>query len=57
MSWIDAAIPGFFGLLLVLRPQFVFLGSRVKPDDGKLKLIRRLGMVLLAIAGLLLVIG
>lgn len=57
MSWIDAAIPGFFGLLLVVRPQFVFLGSKVEPDEAKLRLMRRLGWGLLVIAGIMLFVG
>ena len=56
MSLIDAAIPAFFGLLLLLRPRFVFVGSEVTPDAGKLRLIRRLGSLLLLIAGISLTI-
>jgi hypothetical protein len=51
MSLIDAAIPGLFGLLLLLWPRLVFVGSKVTPDEGRIRLIRRLGGLLLLIAG------
>ena len=57
MSMIDVAIPGIFGLLLVIRPQFVFLGSKVTPDVNKIRLVRRLGGLLLVIAGVFLLIA
>jgi hypothetical protein len=57
MSFIDAAIPAAFGLLLVIWPRLVFFGSRVIPDESKIRLVRRLGGVLLFIAGVFLVIS
>jgi hypothetical protein len=56
MSLIEAVIPAFFGLLLLLWPRFVFVGSKVIPDESKIRLIRRLGGLLLLIAGIFLTI-
>ena len=52
MTYIDVAIPGLIGLLLLLRPQTVFLGSRAVPNAKKLRLLRTLGALLLLIAAL-----
>jgi len=51
VSLIDAAIPAVFGLVLTIWPRLVFVGSKVTPDERKLRLIRRLGSLLLLIAG------
>ena len=56
MSYIDLVIPGLAGLLLLVWPQAMFMGSRVKPDPQKIMLLRGLGMVLLLIAVIYLVI-
>jgi len=52
LSVIDIAIPAVVGLLLVARPRFVFLGSKVTPDAKKIRLMRVFGAVLLVIAAL-----
>ena len=56
MSLIDAIIPGVFGVLLVIWPHSVFIGSKVTPDAKKLKLMRRLGGGLCGIATILFVV-
>lgn len=50
MSFIDVAIPGIIGLVLVLWPQAVFVGSKVSPDPKKIRLLRIVGVVLLVVA-------
>ena len=50
MSYIDVAIPGTIGLILLVWPRFVFLGSRVSPDEKKLLLMRKAGIALVLIA-------
>jgi len=50
MSFIDVAIPGIIGLVLLIWPQSMFVGSRVTPDPKKLRLLRSLGVVLLLVA-------
>ena len=54
MTYIDVAIPGLIGLMLLLRPQAAFLGSRATPDARKLRLLRGLGGILLLVAALYL---
>jgi hypothetical protein len=56
ISYIDVAIPGIFGLWLVVWPESMFYGSRVTPDETKIRRFRRIGLVLLVVAGLLLVL-
>jgi hypothetical protein len=56
MSYIDLVIPGLAGLLLLVWPQSMFMGSRVKPDPKKIRLLRGLGIVLLLVAVIYLVI-
>jgi hypothetical protein len=57
MGWIDVAIPGVIGLLLAVRP-----GSFIKPsgdadrDAARARKFRIGGLVLLAVAGLYLLI-
>ena len=50
MSYIDLVIPGLAGLLLLVWPQAMFMGSRVKPDPKKIRLLRGLGMILMLVA-------
>jgi len=50
MSFLDALIPGVIGLVLVAWPQAMFLGSKVTPAARKLRLLRIVGAVLLAVA-------
>jgi hypothetical protein len=56
MSFIDVAIPGIIGSVLLIWPQLMFVGSRVTPDPKKIRLIRSMGMVLLLVAAIYLVI-
>jgi len=56
MSWIEVAIPAIIGLILSLWPKAMFVGSRVPPTEQKLRLLKRLGMLLLLVAALFLVI-
>jgi len=56
MSFIDVAIPGVLGLLLLAWPQAVFLGSRATPTERKLRLLRYCGGALLAVSLLYLTI-
>lgn len=56
MSFIDVAIPGIIGVVLLLWPQFVFAGSRAIPDPKKVRLLRGAGVVLLFVAMIYLVI-
>jgi uncharacterized iron-regulated membrane protein len=57
MPFVDVAIPGLIGLVLLLWPQSAFLGARVTPDAKKLRLVRTVGAVLLVVAIVYLVIG
>ena len=50
MSYIDVAIPGMIGAMMLIWPRSVFVGSRVSPDENKLRWIRRLGIGLVSIA-------
>jgi len=57
MSLIDALIPGILGLVLLLWPQSVFVGSKATPTPAKLTLMRRVGGLLVAVGAVFLVIG
>jgi hypothetical protein len=50
MSFIDVAIPAIIGLVALVRPQIMFYGSGVTPNEKKIRLIRGAGVVLLAAA-------
>jgi hypothetical protein len=50
VGYIDVAIPGVIGLLLLAWPRSAFLGSQVEPDAKKLRLIRKAGIALVLIA-------
>ena len=52
MEYIDVTIPAIIGLLAILRPQVAFVGSRASPDERRLRLMRRVGVALLAVSGL-----
>ena len=56
MSFIDVAIPGIIGFVLLVWPQSMFAGSRVTPGPKKLRLLRRIGVLLLVVAVIYLVI-
>ncbi|MGC2047461.1 MAG: hypothetical protein WA635_02450 [Gallionella sp.] len=56
MTYIDLVIPGVAGLLLLVWPQAMFMGSRAKPGAKKIRLLRGLGVVLLLVAAIYLVI-
>jgi hypothetical protein len=55
MSFIDAAIPGIMGLVLLIWPQAMFVGARVNPDAKKIRLLRGAGALLLFVAAVYLV--
>lgn len=57
MSLFEAMIPGIVGVLLVLRPDSMFVGSRAQPTEAKIALLRKLGWVLLAISVLFMVLA
>jgi hypothetical protein len=57
MSFVDVAIPGIIGFVLLLWPQSAFLGARITPDAKKLRLVRTVGVVLLLVAIVYLVIS
>ena len=50
MSFIDVAIPAIIGLVALVRPQIMFYGGRVPPNEKTIRLIRGAGVVLLAAA-------
>lgn len=56
MSFIDVAIPGLMGLVLLIWPQSMFVGARVSPDAKKIRLLRGAGVLLLFVSGIYLVI-
>jgi VIT1/CCC1 family predicted Fe2+/Mn2+ transporter len=56
MSFIDVAIPALIGLAALVWPQVMFYGSRVTPDEKKIRLIRGGGVLLLVAAAIYLVI-
>ncbi len=56
MSFIDVAIPGIIGLVLLIWPQAMFAGARVSPDAKKIRLLRGAGGLLIGVAALYLVI-
>lgn len=56
MSFLDAAIPGIIGLVLLIWPQSMFVGARVSPDAKKIRLLRGAGALLLLVATVYLVI-
>ncbi|HJR72934.1 MAG TPA: hypothetical protein VJ806_04770 [Luteimonas sp.] len=56
MSFIDVAIPGIIGLVLLAWPQAVFAGSKVIPDATKIRTLRVIGLVLLAVTAIYLAI-
>ncbi len=56
MSFVDVAIPGIIGLVLLLWPQSMFFGSSAAPNEKKLRLLRYLGALLLLVAFLYLAI-
>jgi hypothetical protein len=50
MSFIDVAIPAIIGLVALIRPQIMFSGSRATPNEKKIRVIRSVGLILLAVA-------
>jgi len=56
MSWIDIAIPGVVGLILMLWPQSMFVGAKVEPDKKRIRLLKKCGVGLLVIAGAFLIV-
>ncbi|HEY0662149.1 MAG TPA: hypothetical protein VGD21_12620 [Lysobacter sp.] len=56
MSFIDVAIPGIVGFVLLVWPQAMFAGSKANPDAGKLRTMRIAGALLLVAAAIYLVV-
>ena len=56
MTFIDIAIPGIIGLVLLLSPQY-FLRNSTSRDQNKIRILKKSGIVLLVVAGLYLVIA
>lgn len=56
MSFINVAIPGVMGLVLLIWPQSMFVGARLIPDAKKIRLLRGAGALLLFVAAVYLVI-
>lgn len=56
MSFIDVAIPGIAGVVLLIWPQAMFAGSKATPDASKLRTLRTVGVVLLAAAAIYLAV-
>jgi len=54
MSFIDVAIPAIIGLIALVRPQIMFSGGRATPNEKKIRLIRGIGVILLAAAAIYL---
>jgi len=50
MSFIDVAIPAIIGLVALVRPQIMFYGSRATPNEKKIRVLRSVGLILLAAA-------
>lgn len=50
MSFVDVAIPAIIGLVVLVRPQIMFYGSRASSNEKKIRLMRGVGMILLAAA-------
>jgi hypothetical protein len=56
MSIVDVAIPGLIGLAMFVWPRFMFFGSRVPPNEAKIRWLRYAGAFLLLVAALNLVV-
>jgi hypothetical protein len=56
MSFVDVAIPAFFGFVALVWPQAMFIGSSAIPDAKKLRMIRGGGVLLLIAAAIYLAI-
>ena len=53
MGWVDVAIPGVIGVLLVVGPQWFFKPSgEPERDARRARALRTIGFVLLAVAGI-----
>ena len=50
MSFVDVAIPTIIGLVALVRPQIMVSGNRATPDEKKIRIIRGVGLILLAAA-------
>ena len=56
MSFVDVAVPGIIGLVLLMWPQAAFAGSQVTPDAGKIRTMRIAGSLLLVAAAIYLAV-
>jgi len=52
MSYIDVAIPAIIGFTALIWPKVMFAGSSATADPKKIRLIRGVGVVLLAAAAI-----
>jgi VIT1/CCC1 family predicted Fe2+/Mn2+ transporter len=50
MSFIDVVLPAIIGLVALVRPQIMFYGSRATLNEKKIRVVRGVGVVLLAAA-------
>ncbi len=48
--FINVGIPGIIGLVLLLWPQSIFIGSKAIPDLKDIWLLRSMGVVLMFVA-------
>jgi hypothetical protein len=56
MSYIDVVIPAIIGLVALVWPKVMFAGSSVTADAKKIRLIRAVGVILLAAATIYLAV-
>lgn len=56
MRFIDAAIPGIVGLVLLFRPHWIVRGSRAAPTPKTMRVLRICGIVLVLVAALRVVL-
>jgi hypothetical protein len=56
MSFVDVAIPGIVGFVLLLWPQVMFAGSKATPDAGRIRTMRIAGSLLLVAAAIYLAV-
>jgi hypothetical protein len=55
MGWVDVAIPGAIGLLLAVNPRwFLKRSGESEKEARRVRMLRGIGFVLLAVAGLYL---
>ena len=50
MLFINVGVPGIIGLVLLLWPQSIFIGSKAIPGSKEIWLLRSMGVVLVFVA-------